>query len=112
MLIAFAFLAVGVAAALYFSRKPRKVRAADPAPPSSPAFFAVGSRYFDETKCRAFECIAVKGKKSRRVAFGCLDSVEKDLAFLKECPEFGGFHKVRTDGGVETCQRGALRADR
>ena len=74
--------------------------------------FRVGNRYFDAGKNRVFECIALKGKKARLVAFGCLDSVEKDLAFLKECPEFGGFHKVRTDGGVETCQRGALRADR
>lgn len=74
--------------------------------------FRVGNRYYDNTKNRVFGCIALKGKKARLVAFGCLDSVEKDLAFLKECPEFGGFHKVRTDGGVETCQRGALRADR
>lgn len=74
--------------------------------------FRVGNRYYDAGKNRVFECIALKGKKARLVAFGCLDSVEKDLAFLKECPEFGGFHKVRTDGGVETCQRGALRADR
>ena len=74
--------------------------------------FRVGNRYYDNTKNRVFECIALKGKKARLVAFGCLDSVEKDLAFLKECPEFGGFHKVRTDGCVETCQRGALRADR
>jgi len=74
--------------------------------------FRVGNRYYDAGKNRVFECIALKGKKARLVAFGCLDSVEKDLAFLKECPEFGGFHKVRTDGGVETCQRGTLRADR
>lgn len=74
--------------------------------------FRVGNRYYNAVKNRVFECIALKGKKARLVAFGCLDSVEKDLAFLKECPEFGGFHKVRTDGGVETCQRGALRADR
>jgi len=74
--------------------------------------FRVGNRYYDETKNRIFECIALKGKKARLVAFGCLDSVEKELAFLKGHPEFGGFYKVRTDGGVETCQRGALRADR
>ena len=74
--------------------------------------FRVGNRYYDAGKNRVFECIALKGKKTRLVAFGFLDSAEKDLAFLKECPEFGGFNKVRTDGGVETCQRGALRADR
>ena len=74
--------------------------------------FRVGNRYYDEQKNRVFECIALKGKKARLVAFACLDSVEKELAFLKECPELGGFHKVRTDGGVESCQRGALRADR
>ena len=74
--------------------------------------FRVGNRYYDKSKNRVFECIALKGKKARLVAFGCLDSVEKELAFLKECPELGGFNKVRTDGGVETCQRGALRADR
>lgn len=49
--------------------------------------FRVGNRYFDAGKNRVFECIALKGKKARLVAFGCLDSVEKDLAFLKECPE-------------------------
>ena len=74
--------------------------------------FRVGNRYYDSSKNRVFECIALKGKKARLVAFGCLDSVERDLALLKDCPEFGGFSKVRTDGGVETCQRGALRADR
>ena len=74
--------------------------------------FRVGNRYYDETKNRVFECIALKGKKARLVAFACLDSVEKELAFLTDSPEFGGFYKVRTDGGVETCQRGALRADR
>ena len=74
--------------------------------------FRVGNRYYDETKNRVFECIALKGKKARLVAFACLDSVEKELAFLKDSPEFGGFYKVRMDGGVETCQRGALRADR
>lgn len=74
--------------------------------------FRVGNRYYHTTKNRVFECIALKGKKARLVAFGCLDSVEKELAFLKGHPEFGGFYKVRTDGGVETCQRGALRADR
>ena len=74
--------------------------------------FRVGNRYYDSSKNRVFECIALKGKKARLVAFGCLDSIEKELAFLKECPEFGGFKKVRTDGGVETCQRGAIRADR
>ena len=71
--------------------------------------FRVGNRYYDETKNRVFECIALKGKKARLVAFGCLDSVERDLSLLDD---FGGFSKVRTDGGVETCQRGALRADR
>ena len=74
--------------------------------------FRVGNRYYDETRNRVFECIALKGKKARSVAFACLDSVEKELAFLKDSPEFGGFYKVRTDGGAETCQRGALRADR
>ena len=74
--------------------------------------FRVGNRYYDAGKNRVFECIALKGKKARLVAFACLDSVEKELAFLKEWPELGRFHKVRTDGGVETCQRGALRADR
>lgn len=74
--------------------------------------FRVGNRYYDAGKNRVFECIALKGKKARLAAFACLDSVEKELAFLKECPELGRFHKVRTDGGVETCQRGALRADR
>ena len=74
--------------------------------------FRVGDRYYDAGKNRVFECIALKGKKARLVAFACLDSVEKELAFLKEWPELGRFHKVRTDGGVETCQRGALRADR
>lgn len=74
--------------------------------------FRVGNRYYDAGKNRVFECIALKGKKARSVAFACLDSVEKELAFLKDSPEFGGFYKVRTDGGAETCQRGALRADR
>ena len=71
--------------------------------------FRVGNRYYDETKNRVFECIALKGKKARLVAFGCLDSIERDLSVLEDG---WGFNKVRTDGGVETCQRGALRADR
>jgi hypothetical protein len=71
--------------------------------------FRVGCRYYDETKNRVFECIALKGKKARLVAFGCLDSIERDLSILEDG---WGFNKVRTDGGVETCQRGALRADR
>ena len=71
--------------------------------------FRVGNRYYDETKNRVFECIALKGKKARLVAFGCLDSIERDLSNLEDG---WGFNKVRTDGGVETCQRGALRADR
>lgn len=71
--------------------------------------FRVGNRYYDKTKNRVFECIALKGKKARLVAFGCLDSIERDLSNLEDG---WGFNKVRTDGGVETCQRGALRADR
>lgn len=71
--------------------------------------FRVGNRYYDTTKNRVFECIALKGKKARLVAFGCLDSIERDLSVLEDG---WGFNKVRTDGGVETCQRGALRADR
>lgn len=71
--------------------------------------FRVGNRYYHTTKNRVFECIALKGKKARLVAFGCLDSVERDLSVVKD---FGGFNKVRTDGGVETCERGAIRADR
>ncbi len=71
--------------------------------------FRVGNRYYDGTKNRVFECIALKGKKARLVAFGCLDSIERDLSVLEDG---WGFNKVRTDGGVETCQRGSLRADR
>lgn len=71
--------------------------------------FRVGCRYFDSTKNRVFECIALNGKRARSVAFGCLDSIECDKSLLKD---FGGFKKTRIDGGAETCERGALRADR
>ena len=71
--------------------------------------FRVGCRYFDRTKNRVFECIALKGKRARYVAFGCLDSIERDKSLLKD---FGEFKKTRIDGGAETCERGALRADR
>ena len=74
--------------------------------------FRVGNRYYDETKNRVFECIALKGKKARLVAFALLDSVEWEKEQLAKYHDTGDFHKVRTDGGVETCQRGALRADR
>lgn len=67
--------------------------------------FRVGGKYYNSAKNRVFKCIALKGKRARRVAFGCLDSSEKDLEFLVE-------HKVRTDGGIETCERGAFRANR
>lgn len=71
--------------------------------------FRVGNRYYHSAKNRVFECIALKGKKTRLAAFGCLDSIERDLSVVKD---FGGFNKVRINGGVETCERGALRADR
>lgn len=71
--------------------------------------FRVGCRYFDSTKNRVFECIALKGKRARSVAFGGLDSIERDKSLLKD---FGGFKKTWIDGGAETCERGALRADR
>lgn len=74
--------------------------------------FRVGNRYYDETKNRVFECIALKGKKARLVAFSLLDSVEWEKEQMAKYHDTGDFHKVRTDGGVETCQRGALRADR
>lgn len=74
--------------------------------------FRVGNRYYDETKNRVFECIALKGKKARLVAFSLLDSVEWEKEQIAKYHDTGDFHKVRTDGGVETCQRGALRADR
>ena len=95
-----------------FSRSPQYER--KPSPYTMQAgevalSFRVGNRYYDATKNRVFECIALKGKKARLVAFGCLDSIERDLSVLEDG---WGFNKVRTDGGVETCQRGALRADR
>lgn len=74
--------------------------------------FCVGNRYYDSSKKRVFECIALKGKKARRVAFGILDSIKEDTDFLRENPELAWFKKVRIDNGVETCRRGALRADR
>lgn len=74
--------------------------------------FRVGNRYYDAGKNRVFECIALKGKKARLVAFSLLDSVEWEKEQLAKYPDAGEFHKVRTVGGVETCQRGALRADR
>lgn len=74
--------------------------------------FVVGNRYYNSSKNRVFECIALKGKKARFAAFGCIDRVEEETQFIKENPELGWFNKVRIDGGVETCQRGALRADR
>ena len=80
--------------------------------PHEQSIFVVGKRYYDEKKNRVFECIAMKGKKTRFVAFSCIDSVEEYQVFLKEHPEFGGFNKVCLNGSVETCQRGALRADR
>ncbi len=74
--------------------------------------FRVGNRYYDAGENRVFECIALKGKKARLVAFSLLDSVEWEKEQLAKYPDAGEFHKVRTIGGVETCQRGALRADR
>ena len=74
--------------------------------------FRVGNRYYDAGKNRVFECIALKGKKARLVAFSLLDSVEWEKEQMAKYHDTGDFHKVRTDGGVETCQRGALRADR
>ena len=74
--------------------------------------FRVGNRYYDAVKNRVFECIALKGKKARIVAFSLLDSVEWEKEQMAKYHDTGDFHKVRTDGGVETCQRGALRADR
>lgn len=74
--------------------------------------FRVGGRYFDSSKNRVFECAALKGKKARRVLFTCLDRVEEDKAFAKSDPELATFNKVRIVGGVETCERGNLRADR
>ena len=77
--------------------------------------FRVGCRYFDRTKNRVFECIALKGKRVRSVAFGCLDKVEEDKAALRGVDRelyTWMWHKVRIDGGAETCERGALRADR
>lgn len=77
--------------------------------------FRVGCRYFNSTKNRVFECIALKGKRARSVAFSCLDKVDEDKATIcgtdRELYSWM-WHKARIDGGVETCERGALRADR
>ena len=73
--------------------------------------FRVGNRYYDSTKNRVFECVAIKGKKARLVAFSMLDCVDW---VKREIAKYGDweFNKVRIVDGVETCCRGAIRADR
>lgn len=73
--------------------------------------FRVGGRYYNSVKNRVFECIGTRGKRARQVYWSCLDDVESSRALMRE-PELGGFVKVRIDDGVETCERGAFRADR
>ena len=73
--------------------------------------FRVGGRYYNSVKNRVFECIGIRGKRARQVYWSCLDDVESSRELMRE-PELGGFVKVRIDDGVETCERGAFRADR
>ena len=77
--------------------------------------FRVGGRYYHAGKSRVFECIAVKGKRARSVAHSCLDKVEEDKALLVGIDRdlySWMWRKVRIEGGVETADRGNLRADR
>lgn len=77
--------------------------------------FRVGCRYFDSVKNRVYECIAVKGKRVRSVAFSCLDRVEElksELLGIDKELYSWLWHRVRIVSGAETCERGALRADR
>jgi hypothetical protein len=77
--------------------------------------FRVGSRYYNGAKNRVFECVGVKGKRARLVFWSCLDDVEGSKAMMLDNLKYGqtsGFVKVRVDDGVETCERGALRANR
>ena len=53
--------------------------------------FRVGNRYYDETKNRVFECVALKGKKARLVAFSLLDSVEWEKEQMAKYHDTGTF---------------------
>lgn len=77
--------------------------------------FRVGGRYYHAGKSRVFECIAVKGKRARSVFFSALDAIERNRAWIEDDKKYGiveGFNKVRIEDGVETADRGNLRADR
>lgn len=77
--------------------------------------FRVGGRYYHAGKNRVFECIAVKGKRARSVFFSALDAIERNRAWIEDDKKYGiveGFNKVRIEDGVETADRGNLRADR
>ena len=74
--------------------------------------FRIGGKYYNPSKSRVMECVDIKGKRARLVSFASLDEVESWLSFIKQNPELAGYNKVRVENGVETCMRGAYRADR
>lgn len=74
--------------------------------------FRVGAKYYNMAAGRVMECIAVRGKRSRKALFSwlwCVDAVKHDFA---DDPNFNDWNKINIAGGVESCRRGALRADR
>ena len=77
--------------------------------------FRVGGRYYNSVKNRVFECVGVKGKRARLVFWSCLDDIEGSKALMLDNLKYGqtsGFVKVRIEDGIETCERGAFRANR
>ena len=77
--------------------------------------FQKGRRYYNSTKNRVFECIGTTGRKSRRAFFATLDRIEQERAIMLDDLKYGqtsGFQRVRTENGIETCERGAFRANR
>ena len=75
--------------------------------------FKIGARYYQQNSERVLECFALKGKKQRFAAFTFMNRVKEEKRMLKEFGDTGlVFTKVRVLSGVETCQRGKIRADR
>lgn len=100
-------------------RREREPRTQTPSkPPSAQAegdvvAFRVGVRYYGLNSGRVIECLAIKGKTKRFAAFATMNKANEVRELLSAFADTGwGYNKIIIDSGVETCQRGNIRADR
>lgn len=74
--------------------------------------FRVGAKYYNAQAGHVMECVEIRGRRSRSAVFSwlwCAEAVRRSVA---DEPELNDWNRINIAEGVESCRRGALRADR